>query len=217
MALKLDVEQGFAEVLRRRLAAVGYPRINGESNEDTITRYLNVLNRRIEPRPRQTRQSAEFSCPPEHQAGLDALLKVSEAGGDLRPYQSTGMETDNYDDGMLNAWGLHHFQMGTASHPRFPGYKARTGPLLYAVVTNDTLYCLAVLPHQQWSNQQLIDLLDKNFPELLGRSTLKSQTLKPTGLARNFSDAEVQTMRNAGINALVQTSSGRSLYRPVEE
>jgi hypothetical protein len=211
MALKLDLEKDFAEVLRQRLAAAGYPPINGETNKDTITRYLNVLNRRIERRARETKKAAGFSCPPEHQACLDALLKVSEAGGDLRPYQSRAMETDNYDDGMLNAWGLHHFHMGTEPHPRFPTYKARTGQLLYGVVTDETLYCLCVLPHKHWSDQELIELLDKNFPELTAKSTLKGQ-LK--GLAVRYSDADVQKLRNAGINTLTETSTGNIIAPP---
>jgi hypothetical protein len=209
MPLKMDLEKDLAELLRQRLAAADYPVIAGESDEDTFTRYVNVLNRRIERKPRKTKKAPTFTCPPEHQAGLDALIKVSEAGGDMRPYQSTGIEKDNYDDGMLNAWGLHHFHMGTTPHPRFAGFMARTGPLLYAIVTDDTLYCLAILRHQQWSNQQLLDVMDRDFPELTDSSTLKSEALKPTGLAMNYSDADVQKLRDAGVNVVSQRPSGR--------
>jgi hypothetical protein len=168
-----------------------------------------VLNRKIEPRPRQTKKSTTFTCPSDHQAGLDALLRISEAGGNLRPYQSTGVEQDEYDDGMLNDWNLHHFHLGKTPHTRFPGFMARTGPLLYAVVKPDILYCLAVLNHGGWSNQQLLEVMDRDFPELVQAATFKSSTLKPSRVTVNYSDQDVQLMRNHGINAVTQTSSGR--------
>src|SRR5690348_6254712 len=107
MPLKMNLLKDYASLLRQRLAAKSYPAPPNETDEETITRYLNVLNRSIEPRPRVTKKAGGFTCPPDHKAGLDALIKVSEAGGNLRPYQSTGMEKDKYDDGMLNDWGLH--------------------------------------------------------------------------------------------------------------
>jgi hypothetical protein len=103
----MDLIKDYADLLRQRLAARGYPVPASETDEETLMRYLNMLNRSIEPRPRMTKKALGFTCPPDHQAGLDALTEVSEAGGNLRPYQSTGMEKDEYDDGMLSDWGLH--------------------------------------------------------------------------------------------------------------
>jgi len=48
MALKMDLLKDYADLLTQRLAVQGYPAIPGESGEDTLTRYLNVLNRSIE-------------------------------------------------------------------------------------------------------------------------------------------------------------------------
>jgi hypothetical protein len=214
MPLKMDLMRDNGGLLRQRLAAKGYPAPTSETDEETLTRYLNMLNRSIEPRPRVTKTAAGFTCPPDHQAGLDALIEVSEAGGNLRPYQSTGMEKDNYDDGMLNAWGLHHFHMGTNPHPTIPGYVSRTPPLLYAVVTPDTLYCIATLQHQQWSNQQLLEVMHRDFPDLTKAGTFKSSTLKPQGLAVNYTDNEVQQVRNAGINAITRRADGSIMTGP---
>lgn len=214
MPLKMDLMKDYADLLRQRLAAKGYPSPASETDEEALTRYLNMLNRSIEPRGRVTKKAAGFACPPDQQAGLDALIKVSEAGGNLRPYQSTGMEKDKYDDGMLNDWGLHHFHMGTNPHPTIPGYVSRTGPLLYAVVTPDTLYCIAILQHQQWSNQQLLEVMHRSFPELTKAATFKSSMLQPQGLAVNYTDNEVQQLRNAGINAITQRRDGSIMMGP---
>ena len=214
MPLKMDLMKDYAGLLRQRLAAKGYPAPASETDEETLTRYLNMLNRSIEPRPRVTKKAAGFTCPPDYQAGLDALIKVSEAGGNLRPYQSTGMEKDKYDDGMLNDWGLHHFHMGTSPHPTISGYVSRTGPLLYAVVTPDTLYCIAILQHQQWSNQQLLEVMHRDFPDLTKAGIFTSSTLEPQGLAVNYTDNEVQQLRNAGISPITQRTDGTIMMGP---
>lgn len=214
MPLKMDLMKEYADLLRQRLAAKGYAPPTAETDEETFTRYLNMLNRSIEPRPRVTKKAAGFTCPPEHRAGFDALVKVSETGGNLRPYQSTGMENDKYDDGMLNEWGLHHFHLGTGPHPTIPGYVSRTPPLLYAVVTPDNLYCIAILAHQQWSNQLLLDIMHQNFPELTNSATFKSSTLKPQGLAVRYSDSDVQKLRNAGINTITKRPDGTIMMGP---
>jgi hypothetical protein len=211
MALQIDLEKDFAEVLRNRLLAKGYPP-RTETDEETISRYLNVLNRKIEPKARATKRPTTLAVPPEHQAGFDALIRTSESGGDLRPYQSTGLEKDQYDDGMLNAWNLHHFHLGTGPHPRFPGYVSRTGPLPYAVVTNDTLYCLGIYDHGGWSMQPLLEIVDRDFPELSEPSTLtNNKHVQVVGMRRNYTDEEVQKLRDAGINALTMTPGGNIL------
>jgi hypothetical protein len=211
MALQMNLERDFAEVLRNRLLAKGYL-ARTETDEETISRYLNVLNRTIEPHVRTTKPSTTLTCPPDHQAGFDALIRTSEAGGNLRPYQSTGLEKDEYDDGMLNAWNLHHFHLGRGPHPRYAGYVSRTGPLLYAVVTNETLYCLGIYDHGGWSMQALLEIVDRDFPELSEPNSLtNNDKFKVVGLRRNYTDDEVQKLRDAGINALTQTPGGRIL------
>lgn len=214
MHLKMDLMKDYSVLLRQRMVAEGYPGPAIETDEETFTRYLNLLNRSIEARRRMTKKAGGFTCPPDLQAGLDALIKLSEEGGNLRPYQSTSMEQDQYDDGMLNDWGLHHFHLGTAPHPTMPGYMGRTGPLLYAVVTREVLYCIAILQHKQWSNQQLLEVMHRDFPELTKAATFKGSNLKPHALAVTYTDSEVQQLRNNGINVITQRPDGSIMMGP---
>jgi hypothetical protein len=212
--MNLNLKHDFAEILRQRLDNAGYPPVPNESDDGAIVRYLNVLNRMIEPRPRVTKKAAAFACPAAHEAGLRELLAKSEAGSDLRAHQSTAMEKDVHDDGLLNDWGIHHFHLGTDVHPKYPRYVSRTGPLLYALVKPDALYCLAVLKHNEWSNQRLLDLMHRDFPELTAGSTLKNNTLKPQGLAVQYTDAEIQHLRKHGINVVTQRPDGSLMMGP---
>lgn len=81
MLLKIDFIHDHAEILRQRLDAAGYGRVAGETDEDSIARYLNVLNRRVEPRPRQTKMAAGFACPPDVTVGCRSCSEGARRAG----------------------------------------------------------------------------------------------------------------------------------------
>ncbi len=58
MPLKMHLMKDYAGLLRQRLAAKGHPAPAGETDEETLTRYLNMLNRSIEPQRRVTKKAA---------------------------------------------------------------------------------------------------------------------------------------------------------------
>lgn len=186
----------------------------GEADQDTIARYLNVLRRKIDPKPRTTKKSRTFSCPSEYEAGFNALVATSEAGGDLRPYQSMGVENDTFDDGLLNDFGVQHFHLGEVLYARNPAFMDRTGPLLYARVTDTALYCLFVLPHGEWANQMLLDIMHEDFTELTDNTTVKNTADAGSGARYTYSDKEVQKMRDAGINVVSQRWDGKRTFPP---
>ena len=214
MAVEINFVRDVASILRKRLAEAGYSPVPGETDEETIRRYLNVLHRTIEQRQRVTRKSKNFSCPPEHQAGLRALLDTSEAGGDLRRYQSKSIDRADYDDGMLNDFGVQHFHLGARPDFRDPSFMDRTGPLLYAVVTTEDLYCLGVHEHGAWSKQGLLDVMHESFPELTSSNTLKGLAMEPTGQSHHYSDDDVKKLRDAGVNVVTQRPDGTIMIGP---
>ncbi len=210
MRVKIDFVRDYAEVLRQRLTAAGYAAVAGEKNEDTIMRYLNVLNRRIEPRRRQTKKASTFICPANLQAGLQLLIDLSEKGDSLRPHQSKQIGKAEYDDAMLNDWGIHHFHLGTVPDAQNPNFISRTGPVLYAAVAPDTLCCLAVLNHGEWSNRQLLEAMHANFPELTAPFTIKNVVR----LSVDYTDAQIKKLRAVGANVIIQLSDGTVIAGP---
>lgn len=206
-----------AEIIRGKLMSAGYSAIPGETDEDSIRRFLNVLHRRVSVAKRRTFMAKDFACPPEHQAGLDALAKTSEAGGDLRPYQSTRLDDANFNDGMLNDFGLQHFHLGVGPYPKNPSYVDRTGPVLYALVTEDGLYWVGVLPHQEWSRQELLDVIYENWPDLLTLSELQfpaGPSPEKNRLAFEPSDEEVKKLRKHQINTPTKRKDGTIHFAP---
>jgi len=199
----------YADMARARLMSVGYAVDAAEPDEKALERLLNVLHRRVPVAPRRTYCAKDFTCPPEHEHGLTQLLKVSESGGDLRPYQSTRLDDANFDDGMLNDCDIQHFHLGVAPYAKNPIYKDRTGPVLYAMVKADALYCTKIMEHKNWSRSEMLDIIHDNWPDLLEGSAIKSGGgMKVVGLSVNYSDKEIEKLRRAGVNVLTQRSDG---------
>jgi hypothetical protein len=145
-AIKLDFLADIARIAGTRLTGAGYTVDPNDPPQVTLRRYLNVRMRRIQPAKRTTYKARAFSCPSDHQAGLDLLIKKSEAGDDLRANQSTSLDNPDFNDAILHDWNISHFHLGTSPDRHNPSFGKRTGPVLFAFVTNDSLYCIDVLP-----------------------------------------------------------------------
>ena len=192
----IDLHASFAARCAAELQAAGYTPPTG-SNEEIIRAYANVRHRRVLQRPRRV-----------HRAVYTFLAKV-EAGDDLRQYQSAMLESANFNDGMLNDFGIQHFHLGTAPHPTKSGFVARTEPVLFALVRNDDFYSLGCHAHGAWSQTSLLDLIHAQWPHVIAPYS-PSPTPGPeiTGLSRIYTDSDVEILRKAGINAITQRPDG---------
>jgi hypothetical protein len=107
------------------------------------------------------------------------------------------MSLDNpeFNDAILQDWNISHFHLGITPYLRNPSFMDRTGPVLFAFVTNDGLYCIDVMPHGSWSNVQLLDAFYENWPDLLKPFVLHG--IKSRVVA--FTNAEIANLRKAGV------------------
>lgn len=89
------------------------------------------------------------------------------------------------------------------------GFVQRTGPVLFARFTNDTAYFLAVLPHNNWTRQELVRIIHQNWPDAISRYRRSGVDLEwiPT-------DDEVRKLRKHGILSIVQVEPG-VIYMPI--
>jgi hypothetical protein len=112
-----------------------------------------------------------------------------------------------YDDPMLNDWGVHHFHLGATLEA--DGFVTRTGPLLYARILDDRVLCIQILAHANWTNWKLIEIWHKNWPQTLEPYRLKGFSAavpQPT-------DAELQKLRHGRVFTLLQMADG-SIFAP---
>lgn len=211
-ALVIDFEGDWVASLREELLIhLGYDATPNLNNHDLAIRYFNVAKRRIPIRPRRVLRSSELTCSTELQSALDGLLAKATSGDDLTPHLSKALIDADYNDYLLNDWGIHHFHLGTAPDAALPAFVARTGPLLFARVTDGNFYALAVLPHGSWTEQRLVTILYSNWPESIEPYRLKGVT----GLAhRPPTSQELKGLRRANVVTVVEVAVG-AVYAPI--
>ncbi|CAA6605812.1 hypothetical protein MTBLM1_70028 [Rhodospirillaceae bacterium LM-1] len=205
--ITIDLFMDFADRCASELQAAGYTR-PPDPAENIIRAYANVRHRRVEQRPRKVHK-ASYSIPIELIEGEQTFLKKVEDGGDLRPHQSTKLEKADYDDGMLNDFGIQHFHLGTAPHPTNPNFIGRTDLLLFALVKDNDFYSLGCYAHETWSKTSLLDLIHATWPKEIVSSSLSSVSgMEIQALSHNYTDEDVAGLRKVGVNAITQRPDG---------
>jgi hypothetical protein len=199
----MDVHADFASRCAIELQSAGYTPSPGSSDE-IIMAYANVQHRRVPQRPRIVHKPAAYPIPADLVAGEQAFIAKVAAGDDLRPHQSTNLERADFNDGLLNDFGLQHFHLGIGPHPTKPGFMARTEPVLFALVRDDDFYSLGCYPHGAWSMTSLLDLIHSTWPDVIAPYTAKLVQ----GLGQTHTDAEIALLRKAGILTLTQRPDG---------
>ena len=155
-----------AGILGNELAAAGYPSTLSTKTDEVVIRYCNVRRRRIGAKPRTVLIAKELQCPTHQLAGFRLICEKAENGDDLRPHQSRKLADADFDDSLLNDWGINHLHLGTTLEA--DGFMARTGPVLLVRVTPREFYCIAIMEHGRghhpWSKQQLLEIIHNNWP-----------------------------------------------------
>jgi hypothetical protein len=135
--------------------------------------FLTLRGRVIHPHPRALRVSAELQANPLF-AALDADIRILwqkiADGVDLAPHLSRRLGTSYLQDFrrprdldiLLSEWNIHHLHIAHASGPE--GYTERGNNLLFAIVRDDAVYCLDILPRAGWRLQKLAEIALRNWP-----------------------------------------------------
>ena len=205
--LRLDFIRDWHQHVVAELARLGYAVDATESIEALTYKYYNVARRRILSQPRQIFEARVFVCPQQHGGGYAALKAKIIAGDDINPNLSKRLLSAEYEDLLLNDWGIHHFHLGDT---KVRGFVERTGPLLFAYVAQDAVYCIAVRDHQAFSEKALLAILHENWPDVLARFRMRGVI----SVDVEYTDAERAVLRNAGIQTLVQVVPGVVYYAP---
>jgi len=205
--MKWTVNADFAgdlvEIMRGQLKGMDLDVPAHMKPDDVSFRFWTALRRRIRPSPRTIRVARGFVCPADVQVGLGRVRGKFERGEDLTLHLSRRIEKVMSEDPLLYDWDIHHFHLGevTAQNPR-----GRSGNILFARVTLDTAYFISVLPHDNWSNLKLFQIVQENWPESLRPLV----GIKP---GEAVTDDDVATARRKGFQYLPQSPNG-VVYMP---
>lgn len=206
-----DVEVNFyldwVSERRQELSHLGYE-VSLRPDEDIVHIYLNLQKRLVEPKPRQIHRSKEFQCPAELQQGLSCIESAIRNGDDLTPYLSRLIKRADYDDPLLNHWGIHHLHLGARVDSDH--FVERTGPLLFVRFDSKCAYLINIFSHGAWAMQDMIRILHENWPESIESYRLNGVI----GLTRSVSDQDVKVLRRKNINTFVEIGPN-IVYAPI--
>ena len=186
----------------------GYQVSQAEPLDAISYKFFKVIRRRIQAIPRVVYESSDITCPVEYMAGYQALKAKFAAGDDVTPHLSRKLLSANYEDQLLNDWGIHHFHLGESLGSS--GFTDRTGRLLFAFVTPSDAYFINVLDHEVWSDQDLVRILHRNWPTAISHFRLRGVL----GLSRPVSNQEIAQLRKVGISTFVEVEQG-VVYGPI--
>jgi hypothetical protein len=202
--LTINFQQDWVEILRQKLVERGYSIDSSQHDSDALCiQYFNVLKRQIDAKPREILVSKEFSCPEQYRKGIKLIRRKVKSGQDLTPHLSKNIKSLDYHDSLLNDWGIYHFHLGDLLEKT--GFIKRTGPVLFARVTDEYFYMLDILDHGSWSQQRLVEIIHTNWQESI--SLFKIQGLYKLNSVTP-SDQDIAQFRKHGISTLIQVSDG---------
>jgi hypothetical protein len=203
--IKMDFYRDWISHLTKFLEQAGYTPATDQ--KDVSLQYFNLVRRLVRPIPRKVLIAKEFKCRPKLQSGLDLVKEKIEQGIDLRPHLSTKIIDLDYDDDLLNDWGIYHLHLGTTL--RADGFVKRTGPVLFARFDEQNAYFINVMEHGSWTNQEMIRIIHRNWPESIERFRLKDVT----GLSKPVTDKDIKAYRAAHVNSIIEPEPG-VIYGP---
>jgi hypothetical protein len=166
-----------------------------------LVTYINWQNRFISASPRKVLQSSTFAANPLVQARSKTIRKIAkdiERGNDLTKYLSRGVrvgfslprDPGNKElhrrrdlDLLLNDWGIHHLHISTTVEA--DGFVERDGPLIFAAFKEQTAYLIDVMSHRDWTNDHLIQVIVRSWPNVSSRPSKLIQPRKGRSYAES--------------------------------
>ncbi|MFN3359629.1 MAG: hypothetical protein ACK418_26980 [Pseudomonas sp.] len=136
-------------------------------------------------------------------AGLEKLISAAEAGEDLRPWLHDAIFNDK-QDALMNDWGVQHYHLGLQLIASKTGRKkiSRTGDVLFAKHKEDagSLYLIGIFDHRSFSEKQLLEIVNTQWPELLGHAKIENLI----DISHSPSSSEIHHLRKNQVNTAVE-------------
>ncbi|WP_186320513.1 hypothetical protein [Fictibacillus phosphorivorans] len=177
------------------------------TSEQISHQYFNLHKRLVNPIKRKVMYSKEFSCPEDLKKGLRLVTDKIERGEDIRLHLSKEIFNLDYNDYLLNDWGIHHIHLGTKLNKY--GYIERTGPVLFVRFTDQFAYYINVMGHGSWGKQELVRILSRNWPESISQFRL----IGISGRNPKIKDSDVVKLREMHVMTFTEGQEGE-IYAP---
>jgi len=206
--ISIDLYNDWINYLKQQLGQWGYNVEETDKPLDIAIKYFNVQKRIISNKCREIFISKEFSCSAEFLNSIEVIKEAVVTGKDLNSYLSINLLDARYNDQLLNDWGIHHLHLGNTPDKKRPQFVERTIALLFAYVTEDKFFLIAVGKHGDWCERRLVEILHNNWPEQIEKFRIIGINAAPP-----LSEAQLKNIRNKHVNASIEFPDG-SVYAP---
>ena len=211
--IRADLYRDWVEFSRNQIIAFGYNLSGNENDDDLTILYFNIVFRHIEPLPRKVLLSHEFILPTDSTGRFDynnnfnELKRKIEAGEDINPYLSRRIVKLDYNDPMLNDWGVQHFHLGQTTMSS--GLIEGTKHVIFAKILYDTAYIIQAYDHDHWTDGEVLTILHSNWPELL-----EPHRIHGIYAIKESRDSDLGQIRKAHINPTIDLGNG-NVFAPL--
>lgn len=202
MKIECRFKPSLAKIFKREIEELGFDTSKLATDEDVLHSYCSYSYRLLEKRPRTIHKADTFVCPKEVKEGLAWLESKIEKGESVNQHLNTTIQKDKLD-GLLYDWGIHHLHLGLKYEAT--GFVERTGPVLFAVFRPNDVYFVDVRDHKGWSDKGLLEIINRNWAELLSIYKMEGVMLETS-----FDEKDIASLRKAGVNTFHELSDGNS-------
>lgn len=184
---RMDFERDLAQEIVRFFdeRSIDFDRSRAADPSFLVEQYYRAKAKSIVQRPRSVHWSAELwakldTLDDRYRDPLVEIERRFTTGDDLAEFLSRQALSVEKSDGMLNDFGLHHLHLGRKVNPE-DDYVARSDRLLFVGVGTDDALFVDVRQHPRlddandfgWSDPELLDIIDRNWPHVLQSHELR--------------------------------------------
>lgn len=201
-------EEKVVDHIQRYLIARNFNVPNHKNFDINLTNYITYINKTFFFNKKWTViEHPNLQIPNNLEKGFNLLKSHLETGSDINIHLSTKY-TEEYNDMLLNDWGIHHFHLGETVSDN--GFIKRTKELAFIKFYADKAYIIAIQSHGNWANKKFIEEIDKFWPEIIEHSYCEDAI----DITHNPTSEEQQKFRECGLNSAIKLENGK-IYLPI--
>ncbi|MDD1617780.1 MAG: hypothetical protein LUQ28_15185, partial [Methylococcaceae bacterium] len=163
-SIKIDLWHDYSSIIKSHLIREGFDLSKITNDDEIIISYLNLLKRSVSCTQRKILKSKEFKCPSKFANSLNNIENLIKNGLDITAYLSNKINELDYNDEMMNDWGIHHLHLGERGKN---GRIKRTGELLFVKFTHDCAYFIGIYDHSSWTRKNIIEVVHSNWSDII--------------------------------------------------
>lgn len=161
--------------------------------------YCIYLVKSIPIKKRNVHLSRELQVPSGYEPQFKKIRDEIENGEDLNKYLTKNLKKLHVNDELLYHWGIHHLHFS----------ESKSRHLLFIQFVDDQAYIIGVFEHRQWFNQDVLNIVQSNWPELI----VSLDGILAGSVTRRSSPGQRRKLRTAGITLSDTLDDGTVVFQ----